>query len=485
MLKSSQLQAALEYSYHGEAKLSLDNIQDVIEAADFLRMDKLIKECRCFMLQNSHGANVIPLWRLAQLYMMNDLTRQLYHRIMEGFMQLADTAELLETSFDEFIGFVSDDHLNVRDEDKLCHVCVRWIEYRLESRRQHLFSLLKAIRVYLVDEAKLRELVAMNPLLREDVQCYEYLMTVRRAMNSRMPLTTQLSAELRKTTVPREPHGVILLHGGWLQAPCNVFEVYDPSADRHTLFPSLADVDEMRAYHKMAFVNGDIFVIGGYNGNNNYHKNCRKYNLLKKTWSHVTPMNVERSYVSVAVLGRKIFAIGGYNGQFRLNTAEAFDLATNQWSFIRPMEFQRSDAACAVLDGKLYAIGGFTGTTCNRTVERYDPATDTWTSVAQMGFVRSGVSAVTLNGKIYALGGSSGSARLSSCEVYDPLRDTWSPIASMLTARSNFAAVVCDDLIYVFGGYTGESTTRLCECYSPVSDECARGVVRAVFRGSS
>lgn len=92
----------------------------------------------------------------------------------------------------------------------------------------------------------------------------------------------------------------------------------------------LADPEEMRAYHKMALVNGDIFVIGGYNGNNNYHKNCRKYNLKKKTWSHVTPMNVERSYVSVAVIGRKIYAIGGYNGQFRLNTAEAYDLDTNQ-----------------------------------------------------------------------------------------------------------------------------------------------------------
>lgn len=93
---------------------------------------------------------------------------------------------------------------------------------------------------------------------------------------------------------------------------------------------NLIDTDEMRAYHKMAIVKDDIFVIGGYNGNNNYHKNCRKFNLIKKTWSHVTPMNVERSYVSVAAIDRKIFAIGGYNGQFRLNTAEAFDLDTNQ-----------------------------------------------------------------------------------------------------------------------------------------------------------
>lgn len=42
MLKCAQLEAALEYSYKGDADLTLTNIQDVVEAADFLRMDKLM-----------------------------------------------------------------------------------------------------------------------------------------------------------------------------------------------------------------------------------------------------------------------------------------------------------------------------------------------------------------------------------------------------------------------------------------------------------
>lgn len=82
----------------------------------------------------------------------------------------------------------------------------------------------------------------------------------------------------------------------------------------------------------MAFVNNEIYVIGGFHGDNHYHKNCRKYNLSSKTWSHVTPMNVERCYVSTAVVDGKIYAIGGYNGRFRLNTAEVLNLKTNQVS---------------------------------------------------------------------------------------------------------------------------------------------------------
>ena len=79
-------------------------------------------------------------------------------------------------------------------------------------------------------------------------------------------------------------------------------------------------------------VGDDIYVIGGFHGDNHYHKNCRKYNLYSKTWSHVTPMNVERCYVSTAVVDDKIYAVGGYNGRFRLNTAEVLNLKTNQVS---------------------------------------------------------------------------------------------------------------------------------------------------------
>lgn len=43
MLKSSQLQLAVDFAYTGQCDLTLDNLQDVLEAADFLGMDDLIR----------------------------------------------------------------------------------------------------------------------------------------------------------------------------------------------------------------------------------------------------------------------------------------------------------------------------------------------------------------------------------------------------------------------------------------------------------
>lgn len=186
------------------------------------------------MNENSQGPNLIPLWRLALLYIMNELARKLRHKILENFMQLAEDEEILEMQFEEFIGFVSDDQLNVSDEAKLWSICIRWIEHDSVNRREFLFPLLKAIRVYLLEEGQLRKILASSPLLTEDPQCSSYMISVSKAMYTKA--TKESDSEVEKASVPREPHGVILLLGGWLQAPSNVFEVYDPCADRHTLF---------------------------------------------------------------------------------------------------------------------------------------------------------------------------------------------------------------------------------------------------------
>ena len=59
-----------------------------------------------------------------------------------------------------------------------------------------------------------------------------------------------------------------------------------------------------------------------------------------------------RCYVSVAYLNGFIYAMGGFDGQSRQNSVERFSKGTNQWSLIRPMHHQRSDASATTLDGK-------------------------------------------------------------------------------------------------------------------------------------
>ncbi|KAJ8865784.1 hypothetical protein PR048_033306 [Dryococelus australis] len=216
--------------------------------------------------------------------------------------------------------------------------------------------------------------------------------------------------------------------------------------------PGVAEEDPAgpRAYHGVAVLGTDVYVIGGYNGVN-YFNSCRCFDAERRQWREVAPMNTRRSvpatgwsmmrmeqcrnargvgdwrssrkpvdqrhhlaeflhvkilecYVNVAVLDGEIYAMGGYDRPSRQSSAERYNPLTNQWTFIPPMTVQRSDANATTLDGLIYVTGGFTGLECLNSAEVYDPQLQQWRLIANMTSRRSGVSCVAHRGCIYVVG---------------------------------------------------------------------------------
>ncbi|GIY18411.1 kelch-like protein diablo [Caerostris extrusa] len=225
-------------------------------------------------------------------------------------------------------------------------------------------------------------------------------------------------------------------------SPTNLIETYDTKADRWIKVKE-TDPAGPRAYHKLAVIGYDIYVIGGFDGND-YFNSCRCFNAISKEWRDIAPMHTKRCYVSVAALDNLIYAMGGYDGHHRQNTVERYDLEINQWTFVAPMNVQRSDASATALNGRVYIVGGFNGSECLASAEFYNPQTDQWTVTPSMKQRRSGVSVISHHGRIYALGGFNGISRLVNGE-YDPESDQWTHIPDMFNPRSNFAIEALKD----------------------------------------
>ena len=114
-------------------------------------------------------------------------------------------------------------------------------------------------------------------------------------------------------------------------------------------YKTVADIP--RAYHGVAYVNGYIYVIGGFDGVN-YFNTVRRMDVRTFDWIQVKPNSIwiligkleleenlnpvklfrilipgyfpqepsmlhKRCYVSVAVMDRYIYALGGMNGDKR------------------------------------------------------------------------------------------------------------------------------------------------------------------------
>lgn len=182
----------------------------------------------------------------------------------------------------------------------------------------------------------------------ECLQLVEKALQIKAWMNTNNP---PLSGVRNSVGRPRLPNALLLAIGGWSRSdPTNGIEAYDV---RSNSWMNVTNSRERpRAYHGLAFINGHVYVFGGFERLENFNS-VRRLDLATHTWHEMAPMYYRRCYVSVTVLDGFIYALGGFDGRDRLSSAERYKPETNQWSLIPHMHERRSDASCTTLHNRV------------------------------------------------------------------------------------------------------------------------------------
>nr|XP_037285013.1 kelch-like protein 10 [Rhipicephalus microplus] len=475
----------VEFAYKRMTRVDCDNVESLLEAADYLCVMGIIKDCCDFLVSIMTPENCISIRNVAKLYncsgphheglqVANPFDLSLIHSalyLMQNFIEVSERGEeLLHLEIDEVEAIMSDENLNVIKEETVWKAVIRWIDFDSDNRKQYISRLFKCVRMGLVDTDFFVEKIKACKYVADDEACRPLVVETLRFLYDLDVMVHNQQVPTPLFVRPRIPREVVFIVGGWnAGGPTAVVETYDTKADRwidvHTTDPF-----GPCAYHKCAVVGFEIYVIGGFNGED-YYSRVRCFNAHTKEWRSVNPMHVKRCYVSVAVLNEIIYAMGGFDGRNRHNTVEKFDTYANQWTMIAPMHVQRSDACATAHGGYVYVTGGFSGNECLSSAERYDPLPGQWTVISSMRFRRSGVGCIGFLDCVYAVGGFNGSSRLCSAEKYNPETNRWTTLPTMNSSRSNFAMAVIDNLVFAIGGFNGRSTINLAECYDHVTDQ--------------
>lgn len=106
---------------------------------------------------------------------------------------------------------------------------------------------------------------------------------------------------------PRVPPEIIFTVGGWSSSGVvETMETYDKNVDRwYVTKPSMPS---SRAYHGTVFMDGSIFIIGGFDGNQ-YLNSVYRFFPDDKTWEERAPMYIMRCYVSAVELNGKALIV--------------------------------------------------------------------------------------------------------------------------------------------------------------------------------
>ncbi|GIY24301.1 kelch-like protein 10 [Caerostris darwini] len=440
---SAMLQLIVHYAYSGVTAVTEDNVVHLLPAADQFNVLGMLGECTQFLLRKMDAENCIGFEEFARCFFVFDLEQAAQRYLLSHFSEVVtQSEEFLDMSLDAVVGLLNHDRINVRNEELVWEAGLRWIEHRPAERKRHVEAIMRCIRLGLMDTQYFMEKVKMHKYVENNESCKPIVIeTLRFLWDLEMIGQKKDVVETPFLATPRIPYCILFTIGGWSGgSPTNLIETYDTKADRWIKVKE-TDPAGPRAYHKLAVIGYDIYVIGGFDGND-YFNSCRCFNAISKEWRDIAPMHTKRCYVSVAALDNLIYAMGGYDGHHRQNTVERYDLEINQWTFVAPMNVQRSDASATTLNGRVYIVGGFNGSECLASAEFYNPQTDQWTITPSMKQRRSGVSVISHHGRIYALGGFNGISRLVNGEKYDPESDQWTHIPDMFNPRSNFAIEV-------------------------------------------
>ncbi|CAN6715472.1 unnamed protein product [Malus baccata var. baccata] len=242
-----------------------------------------------------------------------------------------------------------------------------------------------------------------------------------------------------------DPDESIYLVGEYDGESCSsTFDAYYPSED---MMKPLRPISAVCAYASVAQLYGDLYVIGGGNG-------------------QCPSLREKKGSLAAATTNNKIFAMGGGNGVDCFSDVEMLDLDMGRWIYTQSMLQKRMALAAVELKGVLYATGGYDGNSylnfpistvdlkCSylSSVDRFDPRERSWTKIASMHSKRSCHSSVVLDEKIV--------------ESFDPRLGAWMPAEPMYFPRGYSAAAVVKDTIYVIGGMKdNETITETVEYY--------------------
>ncbi|XP_034181650.1 kelch-like protein 10 isoform X1 [Osmia lignaria lignaria] len=484
-VSSNMMNLLLEYAYLRSISINNENVYQLLVTADYLNVLGVLELCCEYLKQNLAAENCISVMRFAREHFCKGLENSTYRYVMRYFVQVAQRSEeILELPIEELTALIGADELNVKSEDTVWELVLKWIDHDPQSRKKYIVDLMKNIRLGLLDTQFFLENVKDHPYVTGNDACRPIIIETLKFLYD-LEIITQKDGEIPtpKIARPRVPHEILFAIGGWSgRSPTNFIETYDTRADR---WVKVEEVDPIgpRAYHSTAVVGFNIYVIGGFNGSD-YFNSCRCFNAVTKVWREIAPMNARRCYVSVAVLNDLIYAMGGYDGYYRQSTAERYNYKTNQWSLIASMNCQRSDASATTLNDKIYITGGFNGHECLNSAEVYDPETNQWTLVAPMRSRRSGVSCIAYHGHVYVIGGFNGISRMCSGEKYNPATNVWTQIPDMYNSRSNFAIGVIDDMIFAIGGFNGVTTIYHVECYDEKTNGWYEATDMNVYRSA-
>lgn len=229
---------------------------------------------------------------------------------------------------------------------------------------------------------------------------------------------------------------------------------------------TVADLPEAIMDNAVAVNDGKIYSAFGYDGTDDT-RSLYSYDAADG-WTKLADAADTREAPARGFINGKLYIAGGWGaGGDPDAKLEIYDPASNTWTTGASSPAPLAGAGSAVLNGKLYSVGGCT-TACGSTaVTVYDPSDDSWSTAADYPENVAWESCGSISGLLYCAGGTNSAGELKSAYAYDPSADSWSALPDMPETVWASSYTSANGLLLVSSGVSGGALTNAGYAYDP------------------
>ena len=127
-------------------------LQAIFTTANLFEMLHICEICAGHMVEQLHISNCVAVYQFGSFHNWTDLKSKAKDFVLDHFSEVIKQEEMMLLGFDDLAELIADDNLNVKKEETVYKVVVRWVEYDLDQRLNLLYKLLQLIRLSLISD---------------------------------------------------------------------------------------------------------------------------------------------------------------------------------------------------------------------------------------------------------------------------------------------------------------------------------------------
>ena len=188
-----------------------------------------------------------------------------------------------------------------------------------------------------------------------------------RSLRWQYPVTYGSQPTAKEGLAMASVHKYLFIHGGWNGMPNGDLHRLDTASNEWVML-RIEGLRPQLCGHSMTVVKDQLFVFGGFDGENWVNTLYAIDPLRQNTWTEPTVFGVPvaRGYHSAVLFNKHILVYAGYNGKYILADIVALDIETLTWflpdACSGHFPAARNAHTMALHGSQLFLFGGYNGT---------------------------------------------------------------------------------------------------------------------------